>query len=115
MGFPPALAGTILPFVAAIVVGIVAIVAARRWLRPVPGGEPAGQSGRSGLAGLSGPGDWETMVVAYKNLRDEGVLSEEEFRKIRTLVEPRPRTGTPELRARHWPSTDPTGPAHVTD
>lgn len=38
-------------------------------------------------------GDWEKTLVAYKNLRDEGVLSEEEFRKIRTLVEPRLHTG----------------------
>ena len=37
-------------------------------------------------------GDWERTLVTYKNLRDEGVLSEEEFRKIRTLVEPRLRS-----------------------
>jgi hypothetical protein len=60
--------------------------------------------------GESGRGDWENMLAGYKNLRDEGVLSEEEFRKVRTLVDPRPRTGTPDLRARHWPSTDPAGP-----
>jgi len=34
-------------------------------------------------------GDWEKTLVTCKNLRDEGVLSEEEYRKIRTLVEPR--------------------------
>jgi hypothetical protein len=37
------------------------------------------------------------------------VLSEEEFRKIRTLVEPHARTGIPELRGRHRPPADPVG------
>jgi hypothetical protein len=37
------------------------------------------------------------------------VLSEEEFRKIRTLVEPHARTGIPELRGRHRPRVDPVG------
>ena len=55
-------------------------------------------------------GDWERTLVEYKNLRDEGVLSEEEFRKIRTLVEPRMRSGTPELRGRQQPFPDPRGP-----
>ena len=50
------------------------------------------------------------MLVGYKNLRDEGVLSEEEFRKLRTLVEPLLRTGIPELRGRQWPPQDPVGP-----
>jgi len=36
----------------------------------------------------SGRGDWENALVGYKNLRDQGVLSDEEYRKIRTLVEP---------------------------
>jgi hypothetical protein len=30
---------------------------------------------------------WETTLAEYKNLRDKGVLSAEEYRKIRTLVE----------------------------
>lgn len=55
-------------------------------------------------------GDWERTLVEYKNLRDEGVLSEEEFRKIRTLVEPRMRSGMPELRGRQQPAPDPRGP-----
>ena len=38
-------------------------------------------------------GDWAKTLADYKNLRDEGVLSEEEYRKIRTLVEPRLRGG----------------------
>jgi len=57
-------------------------------------------------------GDWERTLVDCKNLRDEGVLSEEEFRKIRTLVEPRTRVGTPELRGGQRPSLDPSGPEH---
>ncbi len=35
-----------------------------------------------------GRGQWENALVGYKNLRDKGVLSDEEYRKIRTLVEP---------------------------
>jgi hypothetical protein len=55
--------------------GIVAIVAVRSWWQ---------QSGAD-------HGDWETALVGYKNLRDKGVLSEEEYRKISTLVEPHVR------------------------
>jgi len=94
----------------AVLAGIVAILTLRR--RLVPAGARAGfraGNDRPGM-GESGRGDWENMLAGCKNLRDEGVLSEEEFRKLRTLVEPRTRTGTPELRARHWPPTDPAGP-----
>jgi len=94
----------------AVLAGIVAILTLRR--RLVPAGPRAGfraGNDRPGM-GESGRGDWENMLAGCKNLRDEGVLSEEEFRKLRTLVEPRMRTGTPELRARHWPPTDPAGP-----
>jgi len=52
-------------------IGIVAIVIIRSWSR------------RSSAA----RGDWESVLSDYKNLRDKGVLSEEEYRKIRTLVE----------------------------
>jgi hypothetical protein len=38
-------------------------------------------------------GSWETTLAEYKNLRDKGVLSAEEYRKIRTLVEPRIESG----------------------
>jgi hypothetical protein len=58
-----------------VAVGIVAIVAVRSWWL---------QSGAD-------HGDWETALVGYKNLRDKGVLSEEEYRKISTLVEPHVR------------------------
>jgi hypothetical protein len=34
------------------------------------------------------PDRWETTLADYRNLRNKGVLSEEEYRKIRTLVEP---------------------------
>jgi hypothetical protein len=33
--------------------------------------------------------DWENMLADCKNLRSQGVLSEDEYRKIRTLVEGR--------------------------
>jgi len=58
-----------------VAVGVVAIVAVRSWWQ---------QSGAD-------HGDWEAALVGYKNLRDKGVLSEEEYRKISTLVEPHVR------------------------
>jgi len=75
--------------------GIVAIVTIRgRW-----------------LASSDDRGDWERSLVDYKNLRDEGVLTEEEYRKIRTRVEPRLRIGRPGLPGRRRPpSGDPPGP-----
>ena len=45
---------------------------------------------RSRLRKSDADGDsWETTLAEYKNLRDKGVLTAEEYRKIRTLVEPR--------------------------
>jgi hypothetical protein len=41
-------------------------------------------------------GDWEKTLVDCKNLRDTGVLTEDEYRKIRTLVEPRTRFDEPD-------------------
>jgi hypothetical protein len=32
--------------------------------------------------------DWESALAGYKKLRDEGVLSDAEYRKIKTLVDP---------------------------
>ncbi len=65
-----------------VAVGIAAIVAIRsRWQR----------SGAD-------HGDWEAALVEYKNLRDKGVLSEEEYRKISSLVEPYVRTAPGEDR-----------------
>ena len=65
--------------------GIAAIVAIRsRWLEP--------ENDR---------GDWESALVGYKNLRDKGVLSEEEYRKISTLVEPHVRFDDGSDQARH--------------
>lgn len=76
--------------------GVVAIVMIRaRWLQP---GDDQG--------------DWERTLVNYKNLRDEGVLSEEEYRNIRTLVEPRTRVGTPAIDGRHEPAADSAGQHH---
>jgi hypothetical protein len=75
--------------------GIVAIVTIRaRW-----------------LATPDDQGDWERTLADYKNLREQGVLSEEEFRNIRTLVEPRTRIGAPPLDGRQRPSVD-AGPNH---
>jgi hypothetical protein len=63
-----------------VAVGIAAIVAVRSWWLD-PGADH---------------GDWESSLVGYKNLRDKGVLSEEEYRKISTLVEPHVRRDTKE-------------------
>ena len=61
-----------------VAIGIAAIVAVRSWW----------------LDPEADHGDWESVLVGYKNLRDKGVLSEEEYRKISTLVEPHVRTDT---------------------
>ena len=64
---------------------IVALRALQLWVRQAQQDQPE-----------SGRGDWENALAGYKNLRDQGVLSEEEYRKIRTLVEPhmqKPETG----------------------
>lgn len=63
-----------------VAVGIAAIVAVRSWW----------------LDSGADHGDWESSLVGYKNLRDKGVLSEEEYRKISTLVEPHVRPDTKE-------------------
>jgi len=34
------------------------------------------------------PDRWESTLADYRNLRNKGVLSDEEYRKIKTLVEP---------------------------
>ncbi|MFM7042794.1 MAG: hypothetical protein ACKO35_11505 [Planctomycetaceae bacterium] len=75
-------------------VGVVVIVMIRaRWLEP---GEDRG--------------GWEKTLVDYRNLRDTGVLSEEEYRKIKTLVEPRVRIGTPDTTDRQRSAGDSAGP-----
>lgn len=56
--------------------------------------------------------EWERTLGRYKNLRDQGVLSEEEYRNIRTLVEPRTRIGTPARGGRQQPTVDDAGPKH---
>lgn len=58
--------------------GIAAIVAVRSWW----------------IEPKTDHGDWESSLVGYKNLRDKGVLSEEEYRKISVLVEPYVRLDT---------------------
>jgi len=48
---------------------------------------------------------WETTLAEYKNLRDKGVLSAEEYRKIRTLVEPRIDSGGGPVAGDQGPAT----------
>lgn len=79
-------------------IGVAAIVATRSRMFGEPPGRPPG----------SGHGDWESALVGYKNLRDKGVLTEEEYRKITTLVEPHVRTDPSDRIPRH-PQT--VGPA----
>lgn len=55
-----------------VAVGAAAIVKIRSWWR----------------ADSDDRGDWENALVGYKNLRDRGLLSDDEYRKIKTLVEP---------------------------
>jgi len=55
-------------------------------------------------------GGWEKTLVDYRNLRDAGVLSDEEYRKIKTLVEPRTRLGTPVSQDRSGSVGNSTGP-----
>ncbi|MCE9629144.1 MAG: hypothetical protein K8S94_00285 [Planctomycetia bacterium] len=76
--------------------GIVAIVMIRARWRPV----------------VDDQVEWERTLVGYKNLRDQGVLSEEEYRNIRTLVEPRTRIGAPARDGRQQPPVDDAGPKH---
>ena len=81
---------------ASLVAGVVAVTVARRWLR------------REG----DDRGDWEKTLVDWRNLRDEGVLTEEEYRRVRTLVEPLTRIGTPDPHVRHRPAGGSSGQDH---
>jgi len=92
--------GNLLLLLALVAAGVVGIAAVRRH---VLGGDGVGGFGRSGGE------EWSSRLADFKNLRDQGVLSEEEFRKIRTLVEPHARTGTPERHGRHRPTADSVG------
>ncbi len=95
--------GPLPPFLTAIVLlvvlvaaGVGAIVAIRRaWLRS--------QDDRA---------EWERTLGDYKNLRDRGVLSEQEYRNIRTLVEPRTRLGVPADNGRRGPAVESDRPLH---
>ena len=55
-------------------------------------------------------GDWEKTLVDCKNLRDTGLLTEDEYRTIRTLVEPRTRIGAPDPSGGQRPAADGSGP-----
>lgn len=65
-------------------VALVAIVLVRRSYLDGPSDRPGGSGG-----------DWYGTLAEYRNLRDKGVLSDAEYRKIRTLVEPRPADPAP--------------------
>lgn len=102
--------GNLLLLVVLVAAGVVGLAALRRQIHGGSGGGMAGVGGDGvGGFGRSGGEDWSNRLADFKNLRDQGVLSEEEFRKIRTLVEPHARTGIPELRGRHRPPADPVG------
>ena len=60
--------------------GIAAIVATRE--------KPRGGSADRGDCDET----WEQTLAEYKNLRDRGVLSEDEYRRIKTFVDPSART-----------------------
>ncbi|MFM7207477.1 MAG: hypothetical protein ACKO4T_12505 [Planctomycetaceae bacterium] len=67
---------------------------------------------RRRMRGVDDQATWEKTLTDYRNLRDEGVLSEEEYRKIRTLVEPRMRVGDAAPDGRQRPAVDVAGPDH---
>ncbi len=92
---PPILVIAVL-LAAAVGGGVFVLWKARSWLRQPP----------------TDHGDWERTLVDWRNLRDEGVLTEEEYRKVRTLAEPRTRVGTPDPGTRKRPATGPSGPDH---
>ena len=52
-------------------------------------------------------GDWENVLAGYKGLRDRGMLSDDEYRKIRTLVEPHVQS-LPMAPSRVVPTAEPT-------
>ncbi|RLS45345.1 MAG: hypothetical protein DWH83_00665 [Planctomycetota bacterium] len=82
-----------------VAVGVAAIVTIRdRWLRST-----------------NDQADWERTLAGCKNLCDEGVLTAEEFRNIRTLVEPRTRLGVPVLDGRQQPVVDAAGSKHARE
>ena len=87
---------------ALVIGGLVALIVSLRalqvWVRRSQEGQPE-----------SGRGDWENALAGYKNLRDEGVLSEEEYRKISTLVEPHLRHDKAEPHAAPRPSSSVAG------
>ncbi len=101
----PMTLGNLAAWGAALLVGVglflVLLRGLQAWVRRTQSDEPE-----------SGRGDWEKALADYKNLRDQGVLSEEEYRKIRTLVEPhaqRTEGGSPAVRASRSRGSGPPG------
>lgn len=70
-------AGVVVLLLGTVLASLVGLQWFQRWVRGTQEDDPE-----------SGRGDWENALAGYKNLRDQGVLSEEEYRKIRTLAEP---------------------------
>lgn len=69
--------GVVLLLLGTVLAALVCLRWFQGWVRGTQQDDPA-----------SGRGDWENALAGYKNLRDQGVLSDEEYRKIRTLAEP---------------------------
>ena len=69
--------GAVVLLLGVVLMSLLGLQRFQRWARGMQ--EDAPESGR---------GDWENALAGYKNLRDQGVLSDEEYRKIRTLAEP---------------------------
>lgn len=70
---------------------------------------------RSRMRSVDDRATWERTLADYRNLRDQGVLNEEEYRNIRTLVEPRLRGGGPAADGRHQPPIDAAGSENGRD
>lgn len=70
-------AGVVVLLLGTVLASLVGLQWFQRWVRGTQEDDPE-----------SGRGDWENALAGYKNLRDQGVLSDEEYRKIRTLAEP---------------------------
>ena len=74
-----------------VAIGVIAIVRIRSWWQADPDDR----------------GDWENVLAGYKGLRDRGMLSDDEYRKIRTLVEPHVQS-LPMAPSRVVPTAEPT-------
>jgi hypothetical protein len=60
----------------------------------------------------AGREDWEETLAVYKNLRIKGVLEEDEYRKIRSVLDP---TGATATLREEGSTNDPAGDAARED